>query len=216
MKFLLLISTLVAVTIAQVNFEVWSPKGDDNVRSPCPALNALANHDILPRRGRNYTAPMVVKALGEGLNVSAEIGAILSQLAISLSADPARGAFDLDDLTKHNAIEHDASLSRQDFDLGGNAQAFDPDVFAETLSYFGGATHVGIKEVAAARWGRIQASKSRNPKFTYGENQTFPSYFESSNYYSLFKDPKTNLASVKWIKIFFRKYSVLPSDCQSS
>jgi hypothetical protein len=207
MRFLLLISALVAVVIAQANFEAWSPSSNEDARSPCPALNALANHGILPREGRNYTVPVVVKALGEGLNVSSEIATTLSHLAVLVSADPASGAFDLDDLNKHNAIEHDASLSRQDFDLGGDAHTFDSDVFAETLKFFGGASDVGIKEVAAARWGRIQASKSRNTKFTYGENQTFPSYFESSNYFSLFKKPKTNLASVEWIKIFFRKVS---------
>jgi hypothetical protein len=203
MKGLLLVFVLIALVIADVDFTVWHPAGTTHVRSPCPALNSLANHDILPRDGRNYTVPMLVKALGEGLNVSTEIATTLSSLGMSLSADAASGTFDLDDLNKHNAIEHDASLSRKDFDLGGNAQAFDSDVFQETLSYFNGATNVSVEEVAAARWGRIQKSQAENSKFLYGENQRFPSYFESSAYYQLFKDPKTNLASVDWVTIFF-------------
>lgn len=72
--------------------------------------------------------------------------------AIGLSKDPSSGAFDLDDLKKHNGIEHDGSLSRKDFNLGGEEQNFCPEVFAETLSYYDGAQEVGLKEVAAARW----------------------------------------------------------------
>jgi hypothetical protein len=148
---------------------------------------------------------MLVKAIGSGLKVSPEVSITLSTLGLSLSKDPSTDAFDLDDLNKHNAIEHDASLSRRDFNLGGNAQVFDEDVFNETLSYFKGATDIGIEEVAAARWGRVQSSKKNNPKSLYGDKQIFPSHFESSAYYQLFKNPKTEKASVKWIKIFFRK-----------
>ncbi|KAH7406144.1 Chloroperoxidase [Phaeosphaeria sp. MPI-PUGE-AT-0046c] len=204
MKVLVIICALV-VMVTGIDFADWHPQGDGFVRSPCPALNSLANHNVLPRNGRHYTVPMLVKALGEGLNVSAEIATTLATLGLSLSENPASGAFNLDDLNKHNAIEHDASLSRQDFDLGGNAQAFDREVFNETLSYFNGATNVGIEEVAAARWGRIQSSKANNSKFVYGANQTFPSYFESAGYFQLFKDPDTNKASVEWIKVFFEQ-----------
>jgi hypothetical protein len=210
MKLLLVTYTLLGMVTAAVNFEDWHPQGHGFVRSPCPALNSLANHNVLPRDGRNYTIPVLVKALGEGLNVSAETATALATLGLSLSKDPASGAFDLDDLNKHNAIEHDASLSRRDFDLGGNAQAFDRETFQETLSFFKGATNVGIEDVAAARWGRIQSSKAQNSKFVYGANQTFPTYFESSAYFQLFKDPKTNKASVEWIKVFFGKCR----DCQ--
>jgi hypothetical protein len=149
---------------------------------------------------------MLVEAIGGGLNVSAEVATSLSTLGLSLSKDPSSNAFDLDDLNKHNAIEHDASLSRKDYDLGGNAQAFNEDVFRETLSYFGGATEIGLEEVAAARWGRVQSSLRKNSKALYGDKQVFPSHFESSAYYQLFLNPKTSKASVKWIKVFFRKY----------
>jgi peroxidase family protein len=39
------------------------------VRSPCPALNTLANHGFLPRDGRNITLPMITRAAKDGLNV---------------------------------------------------------------------------------------------------------------------------------------------------
>jgi hypothetical protein len=208
MKCILLLCALITLVIADVDFTVWHPRNTNHVRSPCPALNSLANHDILPRDGRNYTIPMLVKALGEGLNVSSEIATTLARFGMSVSSDPASGAFNLDDLNKHNALEHDASLSRKDFDLGGASQAFDSDVFQETLGYFNGATNVSIKDVAAARWGRIQKSKADNSNFLYGERQIFPTYLESSSYYQLFEDPKTNLASVEWITIFFSEITI--------
>ena len=141
--------------------------------------------------------------------MSAEVATTLATLGLSLSKDPASGAFDLDDLNRHNAIEHDASLSRKDIDLGGN-EALDAEVFNETLSFFKGASDVGIPEVAAARWGRVQSSKAKNPNFLYGTSQTFASYFESSAYFQLLRDPKTNKVSVEWIKIFFGECR----DCQ--
>jgi hypothetical protein len=149
---------------------------------------------------------MLVKAMGVGLNVSAEVATTLSAGGLSVSKRPSSNAFDLDDLNKHNAIEHDASLSREDFNLGGNAQAFSQEVFNETLSYFNGATDIGLEEVAAARWGRIQSSKNNNPRALYGDKQVFPSHFESSAYYQLFLNPNKGKASVQWIKTFFREF----------
>jgi hypothetical protein len=207
MRYPLIVSLVIASVGASVNFADWHPPTHNHqVRSPCPALNSLANHGILPQDGRNYTIPILVKALGEGLNISAEVATTLSTFGLSTSSNPASGAFNLDDLNKHNAVEHDASLSRMDFDLGNGSQDFSPAVFQETLEYFHGATEVGISEVAAARWGRVQSSKRNNPKVTYGDGQYFSSYFESSAYYQLFKDPKTGKASVEWIDIFFSKF----------
>lgn len=94
---------------------------------------------------------MLVEKLGAGLNVSPETATTLASAGIALSPDPSSGAFDLDDLNKHNAVEHDASLSRKDIDLGGN-EKFDQKIFDQTLRFYGGATQISLKEVAAARW----------------------------------------------------------------
>ncbi|KAH7402767.1 Peroxidase, family 2-domain-containing protein [Pyrenochaeta sp. MPI-SDFR-AT-0127] len=191
------------VLVTSISFEDWQPPTDDDVRSPCPALNSLANHGILPRDGRRITIPILVEKLGKGVNLSAETATTLGMAALRLSKDPSSGAFDLDDLKKHNGIEHDGSLSRKDFDLGGEEQDFCPEVFEETLSYYGGATEIGLKEVAAARWGRIQSSKANNPAFTYGPAQQFSSYLESAVFHQLLRNPATRKASLDWIKIFF-------------
>lgn len=158
----------------------------------------------MPRDGRNLTVPLLVEKLDLGLNVSPETAAALAASGLTLSADPSTGAFDLDDLNKHNAIEHDGSLSRKDIDLGGN-EKFSKEVFDQTIRFYGGATEIGFKEVAAARWGRIQNSRATNPKFTYGPGQRFGSHFESSAYHRLLQNPETEKARLDWIKIFFCK-----------
>jgi len=203
MKFVLPVLSFLAIAYANPDYGQWeAPRAGDS-RSPCPALNAMANHKFIPQDGRGLTTPILIKGLGKGLNISAEVVAKLSLIGIATSKNPASGSFDLSDLSAHNKVEHDGSLSRCDFDMGGDATRFSPETFNETLSFLKGAEEVGISEVAAARWGRLQSSKAHNPKFTYGEGQYFPSYFESAAYYQLFKDPKTNKASVDWIKVFF-------------
>jgi hypothetical protein len=149
--------------------------------------------------------PILLKAMGDGLNVSTEVATSLTNLGMLLSKVPGSGVFDLDDLNKHNAIEHDGSLSRKDIDLGGN-ETFDAQTFEQTLSFFKGASDIGLDEVAAARWGRVQDSVENNPKVVYGDAQRFPSHFESSAYYQLFNDPSTGKAKVDWIKTFFRTF----------
>jgi hypothetical protein len=126
-------------------------------------------------------------------------------IGIAMSKDLASGSFQLDELSAHNEVEHDGSLSRRELDMGGDATHFCAETFNETLSYFNGAKEIGIPEVAAARWGRLQSSKANNPKFTYGDKQYFPSYSESAACYQLFKDPVTMKASVDWIKTIFSK-----------
>jgi hypothetical protein len=200
-------SLLLGATTATstVNFAHWRAPTDSAVRSPCPILNALANHDILPWDGHNYTIPLIVAAFGSALNMSAEVATRIAASGLFVARDPASGMFDLNELNKHNVIEHDGSLSRPDVALGDGSQAFDADVWAETLDYFGNVTEVGIKEVAAARWGRVQASRRDNDKFTYGDSQRFSSYFESAAYWQILRDAKTGKARVEWIDVLFRE-----------
>lgn len=195
--------SFIALGVESVNFEDWHPPTPGDARSPCPGLNSLANHGILPRDGRSISVPLVVQKLGEGLNVSAEVATILGRAALRLSKDPSSGLFDLDDLKRHNAIEHDGSLSRRDFGLGGEEQNFCPEIFEETLGYFEGATEISLKEAAAARWGRIQSSRCNNPNFTYTPPLRFNSYAESAIYFEVLQNPATRKASLDWIKILF-------------
>lgn len=103
------------VALATIDFNNWAPTGPGDVRGPCPAMNSLANHHIIPHDGRNVTVPHLVEVLGDVFNLSPELATVVSQLGLATAPDPTTGSFNLPDLDKHNAFEHDASLTRVDF-----------------------------------------------------------------------------------------------------
>ncbi|EUC54598.1 peroxidase family 2 domain protein [Rhizoctonia solani AG-3 Rhs1AP] len=87
-----------------------------DARSPCPALNALANHGIIPRNGRGITW----KELGEASQKAYNLAPTLCKQVPWLTAKFLFAGRDwnetmtLDDLNAHGAIEHDASYTRAD------------------------------------------------------------------------------------------------------
>ncbi|KZP26146.1 Cloroperoxidase [Athelia psychrophila] len=93
------------VTGTSNNFCAPQP-GD--VRSPCPALNTLANHGYLPRNGKHISLPAFARALQAGYRLSAVLAWFLSigAFILLLQFTP----LSLSDIARHNYIEHDASL----------------------------------------------------------------------------------------------------------
>ncbi|KAG8922363.1 hypothetical protein FRC00_007523 [Tulasnella sp. 408] len=94
-----------------------APREGDS-RSPCPGLNVLANHGILPRNGRHITYKEMSQAIQKAFNLSPTLGDQLTSSA--LLVDQGRGWIDLGDLNALGVIQHDASLTRHDI-------AFVPD-----------------------------------------------------------------------------------------
>ncbi|KAL0567762.1 hypothetical protein V5O48_014231 [Marasmius crinis-equi] len=94
-------------------------------RSPCPWINALANHGYLPRNGKNISIPAMLDAVEDVFNVAPEVVVLFAKLSVGCSKQ--FNSFDLGDTALHGCIEHDASISRADFNLGDNA------AFNETL-----------------------------------------------------------------------------------
>ncbi|KAI0268206.1 Cloroperoxidase [Gloeopeniophorella convolvens] len=85
------------------------PPSPGDSRSPCPALNALANHSILPHDGRNISASQLIHAIRESYRVSLPMATILSIVGTYMCGRHFK--IDLEDLARHNVIEHDASLT---------------------------------------------------------------------------------------------------------
>ncbi|KAJ7282302.1 Chloroperoxidase [Mycena rebaudengoi] len=95
--------------------EFIPPKEGDK-RSPCPALNALANHGILPRDGRNIKFTDMNHHVRDTFNFAPTFPAFTALfVAQYLNKDYNTDTCDLAEIGLHNAgIEHDASLLRQD------------------------------------------------------------------------------------------------------
>ncbi|KAL8966248.1 MAG: hypothetical protein Q9183_003456, partial [Haloplaca sp. 2 TL-2023] len=131
----------------------YAPPKSTDIRSPCPAINALANHGYLPRDGRNAHASEVMNGmneygLGSFLNYMFSNPIFLEKPQtdpktttswLDIMAHPFASAFaafgmrekgqvdsdgspclNLDQLNRHNAVEHDVSLTRLDFAQGDN------------------------------------------------------------------------------------------------
>lgn len=128
-------------------------------------LNTLANHGFLPRDGQNITQDQTTTALDTALNIPPQFGAFLHMAAVRTNpTGNVTNTFSLTDLSRHDILEHDASLSRQDAFFGDNA-AFNATVFAETQAKW--QDTIDVPQAAAARFARVQTSNATNPTFGF-------------------------------------------------
>ncbi|KAK8137878.1 Cloroperoxidase [Apiospora sp. TS-2023a] len=214
--FLLAVSAAMAATPARAHSSAneWSPPGPGDVRGPCPGLNTLANHGFLPRDGLDIDADTVSSALTKSLNAEPLLANLFFAGAITTNPAPNATTFSLSDLTRHNILEHDGSLSRQDAHYG-RPDLLSPTVFAETLSHFPDPV-VNLTQAARARRARIETSNRTNPEFALSPIANRNSLLETAIYLIVFGDrdaasvPKETLvyffddaafyATVKWVK----------------
>lgn len=66
--------------------------GPQDVRSPCPGLNSLANHGICPRSGKGYTLAILNQCLKDGLNVGHDFATVIGGAGL-LAAAPLASSF---------------------------------------------------------------------------------------------------------------------------
>ncbi|THH27221.1 heme-thiolate peroxidase [Antrodiella citrinella] len=93
----------------------YIPPGAQDSRCSCPALNAMANHGIIPRSGRNITFRELNAALHNTYNFAPTFCFFVPHtIAGILDRDYWTDRLDLSDIDVHNGIEHDASLTRED------------------------------------------------------------------------------------------------------
>ncbi|THH19790.1 heme-thiolate peroxidase [Bondarzewia mesenterica] len=98
--------------MSEISSHPFVPAGEHDSRSPCPALNALANHSYLHHDGRKLTVPDLIRTMREVYHISLPLASILSVLGALICGNG--WSFDLEDLAKHNKIEHDGSLAHAD------------------------------------------------------------------------------------------------------
>ncbi|CAK44397.1 uncharacterized protein An02g10480 [Aspergillus niger] len=131
----------------------YHPAGADDLRSPCPVLNSLANHGYIARDGKSITAAELKSAIryvGLGLDIASVLVSRVFQIH---SDDPKHGppgssqvglrdpgqvnrdgipVLNLDQVGRPHALEHDVSITRQDRALG-DCIHLDPDLYKRFL-----------------------------------------------------------------------------------
>ncbi|KAF7626399.1 hypothetical protein AFLA_013791 [Aspergillus flavus NRRL3357] len=158
-------SLVLALASANPHFGQWKPAGADDFRGPCPMMNTLANHGFLPHDGKNITRNTVIEGLSAALNFNASLASLMFDMAIVVNPEPNATFFTLDQLNKHNLLEHDASLSRTDAYFGNN-HVFNETIFEETKKYWTGPT-LDANMLANGKLARQISSKAYNPTYTF-------------------------------------------------
>lgn len=227
---------------SEIDWSNWSPPGEGDgtfpspsilradtrhlhyhtVRSPCPAINALANHNLLPHNGKGITKAMAVEALTKAVHLDSHIATIFAAGGVAANPDHSAHSFDLDHVDKHGYIEHDVSLSRDDVAFGDN-HSFNKVLFEQVLSGLTSGSHgessassdnagtTNWKLASQARYARVTSSGARHKmegkERTYGLKESILSYGESALYLNLLG--KDGVAPLEWVKILFGESSPL-------
>ncbi|ETK78872.1 hypothetical protein F441_15461 [Phytophthora nicotianae CJ01A1] len=141
-------------------------------RSPCPGLNSLANHGHIPRSGKNITHENLGAALMSVFNFDKNLTQIL------LNQVPA--TFSLDIISRHNVLEHDASLVYNDEYFGGDPININETMVEDLLNRSLDGKTLGVTEVGETRRDRLAECRANNPECVFGSNQTTFSYLEAA------------------------------------
>jgi hypothetical protein len=165
-------------------------------RSPCPAMNTLANHGYLPRDGKNITRAQAVAVVMDKFNIADDLAAVMG----GLSPD----VFDLNDLSKHmDQIEHDASLARADAYFGADPYLLTPNLMVDVLAH-GLDGKIDVTDVAKIRAARVAYGEKYNPEFNFSTTPAFIAGAEAGLFLRGFGGDNGNSSSTYYISTFFQ------------
>ena len=167
----------------------YVPPKDGDSRSACPMLNALSNHGVLPHDGKNITFRELNTVVRQSFNFAPSFCFFVPKFTADfLDRSYWTDKFDLADLSKHNEIEHDASLTRRDVALAPDQGVPDQELVDELLKSATGKASDGTP-LLTKRDLSLQLSKRRieakRSNSAYSESK-FHNMFGSAKYFDLF------------------------------
>jgi Peroxidase, family 2 len=147
----------------------WIPRRDGDSRSPCPALNTMANHGLLPRDGNGITLFSLTRSVRDTYHLTWPLALFLGLTGFVLLK--IWWKVDLHDYAEHNRVEHDASLVHEDAPLGPKPTfaPTEPDTLLLNLFFKDSADGrvLTIADIARARVRREAIYKPGTVSFTY-------------------------------------------------
>ncbi|KAJ3274096.1 hypothetical protein HDV01_003589 [Terramyces sp. JEL0728] len=165
-------------TIAYGNAaNAWFPPLPGQTRSPCPGLNSLANHGYLPRDGNTPLTPdMLITAFKKSFNADVDLINFIVNAATQAGIPQ---NFTLGQLNVHNAIEHDASLTRQDCYFG-NCSKLNIKQFTNFMAHVSNGHSMTMQDMVNVRHNHFNYTIANNPTYLLGPTQYFLAYGEAS------------------------------------
>ncbi|KAH9208138.1 Chloroperoxidase [Leptodontidium sp. 2 PMI_412] len=190
-------------SLLKPNHFTFQAPGPDDLRSPCPAMNTLANHGFLPRNGRNITHQMLVSACKDGFNVGPLVPDTAFNLSIALNPEPGATEIDFAMIRTHNIIEHDGSISRRDsfFDP---TNPFSAATFDNFLTYWGTDQNITLAATENARARHTFDMSKLNPEFGLSERQAGVFQGEIVLMLGIWGHPDFPHIRRDWFEFFFR------------
>jgi len=205
--------TIIAFAIPCLAFP--APSGHDflaagpfDSRSPCPGLNALANHGFLPHDGKDLDYDMINQAAQDAYGFEDGFYKtavdMVFEFNISTTSQPSE-TFNLLDLARHDTIEADGSITRNDIYFGDDVH-FDATVFAPVANDLGLSDYsssdqfVTIETAAKATENRYNLAMAVNPEFNASTHQHETEYGTTALYLLTVWDADQNAAPKPWVK----------------
>ena len=110
----------------------------------------------------------------------------------------------IDITRRHGNIEHDASVSRVDRDLGDNVP-FNEEIFTTLAKSNPGVEYYNATSAGQVQKARLEQSKATNPKLHNTIKEILIRTRESALYLLVMGDPTTGKAPKEFVNIFFRE-----------
>ncbi|KAF9011785.1 Chloroperoxidase [Cyathus striatus] len=146
--------------------------GEGDSRCACPALNAMANHGIIPRDGRNLSFREVNDHIRDTYNIAPSFCMLLLAYAANvINKNYWTDRFDLAEVSRHNGIEHDASLTRDDTAQENDQSKPDASLVHDMLNMASGVDEVGrsvirVSDLSKYTAQRRKEAKARDPRYS--------------------------------------------------
>lgn len=196
----------------------FQPPGPNDIRGPCPALNAAANHDYIDRSGIT-TFDKLVRMQQRVYNFGYDVAVSLAAVDVALDGDIETGKLSIgrkssdvkglsgtaaSGLNTHGTMEGDTSLIRNDYYLSnGNNYALNVTLYK--MMYDAAQQNDGLYNrttMAEYRYQRYQQSLNENGNFTFPPPAILQ-FGTASFLYEIFPNRSDMLATETVISSFF-------------
>lgn len=165
-------------------------KGQDG-RSPCPALNTLANHGFIPRNGMNISANSLAVSAAEAFSISEKSAGFVVEKMISIGLPHRIDEVNSDilfDLEDTRVTDHDLSVAWLD-NYFRTVQENSPCLVKTLIDRAGDEDYITPDHIEANLRARFDDSRLYNPNFKFTEYVLPIAAVQSAEFFVVSDDP---------------------------